>query len=368
LRTLILTGPETEEQHAIAQALKAALAARGGNSLSVGARALLGQHAPLSQTTALEEEALVSPRAFSFLSAGGSFQRAEKRKSLVYEVNALYAQNLRTLLTEGEFDAVLCLHRYPAEAIAALRKTLAFSARCCFVSADFARVPFLEETALDVYFTSHADLTGAYIRCGLPDKKIVPVGVPLPASYFRSEEREDARTLLSLPQGTLCYLIQSAPDPAVAVHAMLDCMKNADGRICVVTPEADAPRNPFTARFSGDIRVIPVAPDDEVPLYRNACDLLLCAPSGVASEAAAVSGMPLVHLPPRNDLERETARFFAARGMSAASKTLSEAAQLALSLVKDSEARAQMLVCQWGVCRADAAERIARYLHEGKTE
>jgi processive 1,2-diacylglycerol beta-glucosyltransferase len=366
MRTLILTGPATEEQRGIAQALKTALTARGGTCLAVDALAMLGQHAPLSLTTALEQEALPTPRAFAFLAGGASFQQDRKRKSLVYEVNAFYADHLRTLLSEGEFDAVLCLHRYPAEAIAALRKTLTFAARCCFISADFARVPFLEETALNVYFTPHEDLTEPYMRSGLPKNRIVPAGIPLPAMWFREEERADARALLNLPQDVPCYLVQSAPDPATAVIAMLEHVKGADARICAVSPEVVAPRNPFSARFAGEIRVVALSPDDEIPLYRAACDLLLCPPSGALSASAAVSGIPLVHLPSRTALEEQTARFFSARGMSMESVTLREAAELACALAGDAAAREKMRDAQRGVCAPDAAERIVRYLHEGK--
>jgi len=368
MRTLLLTGPRTEEQSAIAQALKSALSARGASVLTVDALSLLGPHAPLSLAGALEQDAMSSARAFAFLQAGGAFSWSRKQKSPVYEVNALYAKNLRTLLAEGEFDAVLCLKRYLAEAVTHLRKTLAFSARCCFVADDFSCVPFLEETSLDVYFLAHESLTEAYVRRGLPQGKLVPAGIPLPAGWFREEERADARTLLSLPQGVYCYLIQSAGDPYAVVDALLESLKGADARICAVTPEAAMPRNPFSARYAGEIRVLAVPPDEEVPLYRNACDVLICQPCGAVSAAAAVSGTPIVHLPPQDGYEAQTARFFSSRGMGAASSSLAGAAESALTLAKAVEARRAMLAAQRGVCRPDAAERIARYLHEGKIE
>ncbi|NLI52998.1 MAG: hypothetical protein GX417_01590 [Clostridiales bacterium] len=365
MRTLILTGPATEEQLAVSQALRTALAARGGTSLAVGALALLGQHAPLSLTTALEREALHTPRAFAFLTAGGSFLREGKRRQAVYETNARYAENLRTLVAEGEFDAVLCLHRYPAEAVAHLRKTLPFSARCCFVSADDAVVPFLEETALDLYFTAHEDQTTAYERRGISKSRIAPVGIPLPASWFRAEAREDARALLDLPQGIPCYFIQSASDPAAVVSALLARLNGANVRVCAAVPDGAAPRSAFAAQFSGDIRVSAVSSEHPAALYRNACDVLLSVPSGAISSAAVVAGVPLVHLPPRDAFEAQNARFFAPRGMSVCAGSLDEAAALALSLASDAAAREGMLAAQRSGCDPGAAERVVRRLYEG---
>lgn len=365
MRTLILTGNATDEQRAIAQSLKAALVARGGSCLVVSALALLGQHAPLSQTTAMEKEALFSPRAFAFLFAGNAFSRKNKRKSIVYTVNATYIENLKTLLREGEFDAVLCLHRYPAEAVTTLRKTLAFSARCCFVATDLAVVPFLEETALDLYFLSHEDFVPPYVRRGLAKKKLVPVGIPIPAAWLSAEERADARALLHLPQNIECYYVSSAADPAAAAAALLSSMNGADARILAPLPESP-PARTAAQRQAVDIRLVSVDPDDGPARNRSACDVLLSAPTGAASVAAVLSGVPLVHLPPEDDFERQTAQFFQTRGMSQAANTLSEAASLALTLAKDAESREAMLSAQRGAFVPGAAERIVRYLHEGR--
>ncbi|MDP3448018.1 MAG: hypothetical protein Q8S22_08190 [Eubacteriales bacterium] len=366
MRTLILTGPDHEGQQAVARALKQSLAALGDSVLIVGALALLGPHPSLSQTRTMELEALPKPRSFAFLSAHSSFLRARKRKSLVYEVNERYAEHLRTLLKEGEFDAVLCLHRYPAEAVTHLRKTFTFSARCCYVSCDFACVPFLEETTLDHFFIADESFADAYLKRGIAAKKIVPAGIPLPADWFSKADRADARALLNLPQGVPCYFIPNAADPEAAVTALLDRITNDSGRICVVAPDGAPPRSPFVARFAGDIRVAVLAPEERLPLYRAACDILLTAPSGAISAAAAVSGMPLVHLPSNDAFEAQTARFFSSRNMSLSAETYETAAALALKLVKNAESRETMRASQQNGCVADASQRIVRFLHEGR--
>ena len=366
MRTLILTGPDHEGQHAVARALKQSLAASGDGALILGALALLGPHPSLSQMRALEQEALPQPRGFAFLSAGGSFLRDSKRRSLVYEVNARYAERLQTLLLEGEFDALLCLHRYAAEAVSYLRRVVSFSARCCYVSCDFACVPFLEETALDHYFIADESFADAYQKRGIPANKIVPVGIPLPVDWFSGQEKADARALLNLPQGMPCYFIPNAEDPASAVDALLDRFSGDSGRVCVVAPDGAPPRSPFVARYAGDIRVAVLAPEDRLHLYRAACDVLLTAPFGAVSAAAAVSGIPLVHLPTSDAFEAQTARFFSERGMSLAAETYASAAALALGLAKDAANRERMFAAQQNACVADASQRIVTFLHEGR--
>jgi processive 1,2-diacylglycerol beta-glucosyltransferase len=365
MKVLILTGPDSESQRAVSRALRQALSARGDSCLVFDALSLLGQHPTLTQIRALEE-ALALPRGFAFLSANGSFIRSGKRRTAVYEVNARYAEHLNTLLREGEFDAVLCLHRYPAEAVSHVRKTLAFSARCCYLSCDYACVPFLEETRLDHYFIAHESYIKPYTTRGIPEKKLIPSGIPVPEDWFRQEDRADARTLLNLPQQMPCYYLPYTVDAVAAVDALLSRMRAEDGRICVTAPDGAPPRSPFVARYAGDIRVVVLAPEDPLALYCAACDVMLLSPSGVFSAAAAVCGKPLVHLPASDPFEAQTADFFSARGMSLAGQSAEESAALAIALAKDNTAKAAMCNAQKQACIPDAAQRVVRFLHEGR--
>ena len=366
MRTLILTGPESEDQKAISRALKQAFTARGDSCLVVGALALLGQHVPLSQARAMQHDALNTPRAFAFLSADSTFLREYKRKSLVYEVNTIYAEHLATLLREGEFDAVLCLHRYPAEAVSFLRKTITFSARCCFLGCDYACVPFLEETRLEHYLIPHEDLASAYEKRGIPAKKIVSAGVPVPADWFSAEEKADVRSLLNLPQTTPCILIPIAEDAASAVSALLSQMKGDEARICVLAPDGASPKSPFIARFAGDVRVTVLAPEDSLARYLAACDVILTLPSGAVTTLAAVSGKPLVHLPSSNPWQQQTARFFSSRGLSLAGANEAQSASLALTLAKDEAQKDDMREKMQLSRIQSAAPRVVRFLHEGR--
>lgn len=365
MRALILTGLESCGQKAVSRALKNAFAARGDFCFLVGALEMLGPHPSLSQSRAMEQ-AMMSPRGFAFLSAGSAFVRTGKPKSPVYAVNALYADNLRMLLRDGEFDAVLCLNRYTAEAVSHVRKQLAFSARCCFVSCDYACVPFLEETRLEYYFTAHDSFTAGYVSRGIAQKKIVSIGIPLPADWFCAEERSDARALVNLPQSMPCFYLPNATDPAKAVDALLAQMRDENARVCVVSPEGTLPKAPLVSRYAGDVRVVIVDPEEPPARYFAACDAMLSAPCGALTAAAAVCRMPIVHLPAADPLEAQTALFFSDRGTSLAGHSEEASAALALALSADAAAKEALCRAQQGLANAGAAPRIVRFLHDGR--
>ena len=55
MRTLILTGPESESQRAVSRTLKQAFVSRGDTCLVVGSLELLGRHPSVSQRRAMEQ-------------------------------------------------------------------------------------------------------------------------------------------------------------------------------------------------------------------------------------------------------------------------------------------------------------------------
>ena len=149
---------------------------------------------------------------------------------------------------------------------------------------------------------------------------------------------------------------------AFAMAGQAKAKKAAEARAAA----AAAPKSPFVARYAGDVRVMVLAPEDPLPRYIAACDVILTLPSGAISTLAAVSGKPLVHLPTTNPWQAQTANFFSSRGMSLFGKEYDEAAILALSIAKDEAHQETMRNLQQSESIPNAAQRVVRFLHEGR--
>lgn len=370
MKTVILTCSTGQGHNSAALAVREALEERGAVCEVRDALAFLGDNVSDAITGAFVNIAVKTPRAFGFMYAAGEFIRSDKRKSPVYFANALYAENLRRYLEEEEVDAAVCPHLFPAEALTYLKRKHALPARCYYVSTDYACIPFLEETDMDVVFTPHADLSGQFVRRGIRPERLFPTGIPVRNEYLSSQNRADARALLDLPAGLPCYLVmtggEGCGDAGTLTKKLLERLKNRDARIVVLTGRNAALRESLETRFGEDVRVHAVAFTERVPLYMDACDVLLTKPGGISSTEAAVKGIPIVHTPPIPGVETHNAQFFAERGMSILAPTEDSAAENAIRLAGDAEQCARMLAAQRQYLDRGAAERIAAHIFEGK--
>ena len=100
----------------------------------------------------------------------------ENTKSPVYIWNKLYSRKLYNYIIENQFDIILCVHLFPAEAMTALKINKALPTPVIFIMTDYTCIPFLEETELDSYVIPHEHLIEEFALSGIPRKKILSLG------------------------------------------------------------------------------------------------------------------------------------------------------------------------------------------------
>jgi processive 1,2-diacylglycerol beta-glucosyltransferase len=372
MKAVLLTCSTGQGHNSAALAVKQALEQRGAECDIQDALAFLGENVSKTIEEAFVNIAVKTPRAFGFMYAAGEFLSSERRKSPVYFANALYAENLRRYLVENEIDAAVCPHLFPAEALTYLRKKQHLSARTYYISTDYACIPFLEETDMDTVFTPHPDLADAFVKRGIPAELLLTSGVPVDHAFTAHVEKADARLTLDLPIDLPCYLVmtggEGCGDAQTLTKKLLERLKGRDARIVVLTGHNGQLLRSLESRFGGDVRVLAVPFTNQVPLYMDACDVLLTKPGGISSTEAAVKGIPMVHTPPIPGVETLNAQFFSERGMSVFAPNEDSAAENAIRLAMDLPQRSRMLAAQKQYLSAAAADRIAARILGQSTE
>jgi len=363
LKAVILTCNTGQGHNAAALAVKDALERHGNECETRDALAFLGENVSDMIASTFVNIAVKTPRAFGFMYAAGEFVTSDRRKSPVYYANTLYAENLHRYLLENEIDTAVCPHLFPAEALTYLRRRHHLSARTYFVSTDYACIPFLEETEMDLVFTPHADLNDSFVRRGLAPDKLVASGIPVRSVYSHTVDRTEARMTLDLPVDVPCYLVMTGGEGCGNAQAvtkeLLQRLSGRNARIVVLTGRNERLHDAMVSRFGNDVRVLSVPFTDRVPLYMDAADVLLTKPGGISSTEAAVKGIPAIHTSPIPGVESLNAQFFSERGMSVLAPNEASAAENAIRLSNDVQQRERMLAAQRQYICRDAAETIA---------
>jgi len=296
-------------------------------------------------------------------------------KSPVYNANKLYAKNLYDYIVAGKYDAVVCVHLYPAEAITALHRKAKLTVPTFFVMTDYTCIPFLAETELDHYIVPHQDLIEEYVNKGIPREKIIPVGIPVnekkflarvPAEEARAAacaefgwkpSRFDGRWFLlmsgSMGFGNLGELVNE-----LLIHA------DDDDRVICVCGRNDKVREQLATEFAGEERLKLIGFTDKVSLLMDASNVLFSKPGGITSTEAIIKNIPFVHTAPIPGLEDYNARFFHYHNMSYSTVDVPFQATVAFRLCDDEAFRERMLSAQRRNSNPHTCEDIIKLITE----
>lgn len=319
MRTLILSCNTGQGHNAAGRAVLEAFLARGEDCEMKDALSFASQRASEIISKAYLKMTVETPWLFGGLYKAGDFIRSDRRKSPVYLANIGYAERLMRYIEEREIDAVVAPHLFPAEAMTHLREKRGLPTRFYVVVTDYTCIPFWEETQADLFFIPHADLTGEFAERGIPRKRLAVTGIPVSRQFVNRAPREEARDALGIERDERLFVVMTGSMGYGNVLGLLRSLaahRDSSMRFVVLTGHNADLKASIDEAFADDRRVQAMPFIEEVPLYMDACDLLLTKPGGLTSTEAAVKNVPILHTEPIPGCETRNARFFEERGMS----------------------------------------------------
>ncbi|MGI6006770.1 MAG: MGDG synthase family glycosyltransferase [Ruminococcus sp.] len=256
------------------------------------------------------------PGAFGVLYQLGEAFRRLPFRSPVYFLNIPVAEKLGTYLKKNSFDCIVTTHLFPAEMLTSLKRSGIELPPSIFIATDYTCIPFTEETDCDYYVIPSEELTDEFVKRGIPEEKIRPLGIPVRAGF---------RRVMNLkPRGKkdLHYLLVSGG--SIGAGSMERTLKRLKGKLkgrkdwlCIVICGNNQRLYRKLKRIYGnDQQYIILGKTECMEKYMKISDLFLSKPGGLSSSEAAVLGVPLLHITPIPGCESRNMKFFADRGMS----------------------------------------------------
>ena len=363
MKILILSCNTGEGHNSSAKAIKLAMDARGGiesevkDTLSLVSADVSKNVSDIyiySTRNSLFEKAYKIGRRVSDFDS--SF------KSPIYMANKLYAKQLYDYVISGGYDAVVCTHLFPAEALTALKRNADLKVPVLFVMTDYTCIPFLAETDLDGYFIAHEDLRAELVEKGIPSERIIVTGIPVDEKFAHHMEKAAARNYLAIPQNQDVFLVMSGGIGVGNAGAICDeILRRHSGAFTVyilVGRNSDL-KQTLDEKYAGNEHVRIVTFTKKVNVYMNAADVMISKPGGLTSTEAAVAQVPLVQLLVYTACEAPNIAFFASHGLSERAEDAADAAEKAVALVRDKARAEAMREAQRNTIASDAADKIA---------
>ncbi len=302
---------------------------------------------------------------------GGAVSDSIKTKSIIYAWNWMYSEKLLSYINSGGYDAVICVHLFPAEAMTSLKASGKTDIPAIFVMTDYTCIPFLDETSLDGYVIPHEHLIEEFAGCGIPREKLYPFGIPVDSRFLTSSpksaaRKEVAQTLIpGIPQEHNWFLVMTGSMGFGNTHGLInEITRQTDGNTetIVVCGRNEDMLDRIRKENAGNPSIHPIGFTDKIPLLMDACDVLFTKPGGISSTEAMQKHIPLIHTAPIPGCETRNAEFFHYHGMSYSSTDMAQQVRTAVRLCKDAEYRNKMTCAQTANANPDTCKNIISLL------
>ena len=308
------------------------------------------------------------PRLFGLgVSTARRLDKISKKSSLCYVANSTYATTLYNYIVENGYDTIVAPHVFPSEALTRIHRKYDAKLRTYFVATDYEYPPFLSDTELDTYFIPHDDLAAQYIAAGIPEERLVSIGIPVSEDFAQKIDRLEARRCLGLPEeGNILLVMTGSMGFGNSEKLVAELLRRVpeDTSVVVMGGRNEKMKSNLRRRHKNDPRLFVIDFTTEVSLYMDASDILFTKPGGLSSTEAAVKGIPTIHTKPIPGWEESNVNFFRSHGLALSGTTYEDLVTHALYLLGSPWAREAMVEAQKQAINKHAAEDICRRILE----
>lgn len=340
-------------------AIGQALLTRGHRVKTLNPYLLRGEKTADTVNNAYIRLAQKAPSAFGMVYRLGNAYRRLPFASPVYHVNRRMVPYMEEFLRDNPCDAIVMTHLFPAEIITNMKRLGMPVPKTYFIATDYTCIPFTEETDCDYYVIPARELTQEFVSRGIPEERIVPLGIPVQRQFCEETDRREARKRLGLEPEKRYILVAGGSIGAGQIQQIVPLLLEHYGdtvRLIVVCGNNRALYQSLEQAYAD--RCTCLGYTTQMADYMHACDLFVSKPGGLSSTEAAVAGAALIHITPIPGCETSNMDFFARNGMclpvTDPKKQLVEACDRLL----DETEREKMQECQRRTIPADAAASI----------
>jgi len=295
---------------------------------------------------------------------GGTY-RFEERHSpkKMYAYCAKGAVGLQEKLLSECFDAVICVHVFPALTMTEVRRAYGNLIPFYFVATDYTCSPGVAEINADGYFIPHRMLLGDFVRAMISANKLYATGIPVMSEFYSVVDRQEARRALGLPEEGRIMLIScgSMGCGDMEKHALELCNRLPGDTHLVVLCGKNQALYADLERFAST-RMTVVGFSEQIALYMSAADLYLTKPGGLMTTEAIVKRLPMVFVDAVRGCETYNYEFLTRHGVAEGGKSWQGAIEASCRLLADPKAIEELRGAMDSFLPPAAAEQICRWV------
>lgn len=292
----------------------------------------------------------------------GEIYEKTKLKSPVYMLNSLNKEKLYKYIKTNNYQYIITTHLFAAQALTAIKKD--HEIHFMQIATDYVSIPFWKETNPDYFVIPSADLEKDFVKKGIDEKKIIPLGIPVSKSFIEENSKEKCKDELNLEHDKKYVLILNGSmgfgNITELVENLID--KTKETRYIVSCGNNEQLLNTLNTTYKNNERVITLPYTNKLSKYMQSSEVVLSKPGGLTTTEVAVMRKPLIHILPIPGCENYNADFFNNRKMSIKCKNIDEIIINEKRLLEDTNLQNELIQNQEKYIKRNTSEEIAKVI------
>lgn len=210
----------------------------------------------------------------------------------------MVAKKIREYVEEYNPDAIVGTHSYACVMMSHMKKKGYISCPTYGVITDFTVHPLWENTSLDYYITPDRLLNSQMVKKGIPEEKILPIGIPIKEKFSTKIEKSLARGQLGISDKTTILIMMGSMGFG-NIEEDMEKIMSVDGDfqvLCVCGTNEKTKKTLEEREWEKDIFIYGFV--DNVDVLMDASDCIITKPGGLTTSELMAKGLPAILVNP----------------------------------------------------------------------
>lgn len=244
------------------------------------------------------------------------------KASFVKLINTLGALRFEPFVENFSPDAIICTHVLAAHLVSKMKQRNMIDVPCIGIVTDYCIHPYWEDVLhMEAMVTASELITRTAVKRGIPEERILPLGIPIHPKFNKHISREDACAQLNLDPnrhtvllmgGSMGYgnskkLIEQIVDIGIDFQILAVCGNNKRAYNRLIA---------FHEEYNGDCDIRVMGFVDNVEVLMSASDCIVTKPGGLTVSEAIAKGLPMILVNPIPGQEERNVEFLLNNGIA----------------------------------------------------
>ncbi len=237
-----------------------------------------------------------------------------KRFSPISVISKLVSHRLRDYIREYAPDVIIGTHSFACMVITSMKERGVIDCPTIGVVTDFTVHPFWESTDMDYYVTADSLLNNQMNKKGIPNEKILPLGIPIKRKFFYRIPKKEARSMLHIDdRRTILIMMGSMGFGNLEKQLEAIDTLNIDMQVLCVCGRNEKMKRDIE-RHEWKKKIITYGFVDNVEVLMDAADCIITKPGGLTTSELLAKRLPAIIMNPIPGQEDRNMEFLVNNG------------------------------------------------------